>query len=136
VALSEQGSGPEHALKAFLIKTEGIKAAGDEKAAEIVRARAAAQEELAYYVEVFGRLTCRLADISKLVPILKRDLPRLSKVDRAKLEQYEALCQALAKKDEEEWERFPIVELLDIAAAYLPGMQRQYEASTEAETKN
>jgi hypothetical protein len=109
----------EHALKAFLIETEGIKAERNEEAAELVRARARAQDELQYCAHDLGRLTYRLVEISNLVRLLKRDLPGLSQVDRAKLEQYEEICQYLTLKEEEEWERFPIVELLDIAAAYL-----------------
>ena len=116
----------EHALKAFLIETEGIKAEGDEQAAEIVRAREEAQEELAYYDSAFGRLTCRLDDIPRCLPgILKRDLLDLSQADREQLERYEELYKSFAPdSDEEVWEQFPIVELLDIAEAYLPGMTR------------
>jgi len=125
----------EHALKAFLVDTEGIKAEWDEKAAEIVRAREAAQKELEEYADMFGLLIHELADIHVLPEILQRDLPDLSQVDRAKLAQYEELYQSLAPKAQEEWERFPIVELLDIAKAYLPGT-RDDEASPEAETKN
>jgi hypothetical protein len=119
----------EHILKAFLIETNGIQAECNAEAAEMVRAREEAQDELHYYQGNFRRLTCRLVNIGGLIGILKCDLIGLSSVDRAKLEQYEAIYRSLMENDEEEWERFPIVELLDIAEAYLPGMQRVYKVS-------
>jgi hypothetical protein len=127
----------EHALKAFLIETEGIKAERDAEAAEIAMAREKAQEELQYYGGTFRHWTCQLTTIAWYLPhLLKRDLPGLSHTDRAKLEQYEEIAKCLTQNEEKEWERFPIEELLDIAAAYLPGTQGQEEATTEAETKN
>jgi hypothetical protein len=132
----------EHALKAFLVDTEGIKAEWDEEAAELVWAREQAQEELEEYRRLFCTMTDELAALRFLVDTLLRDLPNLSQVDRAKLEQYKDLyqylapkCQYYTQKDEEEWEQLPIVEILDIAKAYLPGM-RDDEASSDAETKN
>ena len=125
----------EHVLKAFLVETEGFQEVVDEKTAEIVRAREEAQNELQYYAHELGRLTDRLVTSGELACILQRDLPGLSQRDRAKLEQYEEIYRYLDPMDEEAWERFPIVEILDIAKAYLPGMQRQQEEATGADTQ-
>jgi hypothetical protein len=114
----------EHTLKMFLVGTAGVQEERNEKAAEIIKAREVAKRELAYYKRNFGRLTSRLVDLTDFAAILRSSLCELSEADKAKLEQYKEICQHLSQKDEEEWERLPIVELLDIAEAYLPGLQR------------
>jgi len=113
-----------HLLKAFLADTEGVKAEQDEEATAIVRAREEAHAELEEYEDGFKWVIIVLRLMSHLPDILKQDLPGLSPTDRAKLEQYEELYRCLALRPEEEWERFPIMEILDLAAAYLPGIWR------------
>ena len=137
----------EHTLKAFLLELEDIEVEGNEHVVELARAREEAHSELQYYQQNFDELTEKLVRIVlTLSRVLKRDLPRLSQAHRAKLEQYveqyEEIYKSFLPKEETKgdegtaWEQFPIVELLDIAEAYFPGMRRLCKVSLEAKTKN